>query len=205
MTEQNIIAPDQTFLPQQNGEVKMTLTILNNDPALHSHLPFVHKLFILLQDMEAKGYDHIISWIGDGKAFKIHNPSLFEASIQPKYFRQSRVASFIRQVSLEFLARQKRFVSDVNLILAGTTCTSYSCSYTVTVLPRSKTKATSISERTCIQTFREITQHELVRYNGEVPSVEIEDSKAQTQWLGFIEPVLVVPKPMDTTMIHCPR
>lgn len=74
------------------------VTILNNASAVHKHLPFVHKLYLMLQDMEAKGYGHIISWIGDGKAFKIHNPSLFEASIQRKYFSQSRVASFIRQL-----------------------------------------------------------------------------------------------------------
>ena len=79
-------------------------TILNNDFAVDIRLPFVHKLYLMLNDVETKGYDHIISWIGDGKAFKIHDPSLFELLIQPKYFRQSRLASFIRQVSLEFIA-----------------------------------------------------------------------------------------------------
>ncbi len=64
--------------------------LLNNDAAVHMRHSFVHKLYFMLNDLEAKGYDYIISWIGDGKGFKIHNPTLFEASIQPKYFRQSR-------------------------------------------------------------------------------------------------------------------
>jgi HSF-type DNA-binding len=114
MTEQNNNTPDpQTLLPQNEEEIMISnevvvdsSTILNNDPAVRMSLPFVHKLYLMLNDMEANGYDHIISWIGDGKAFKIHDPSLFEALIQPKYFRQSRLASFIRQASLEFLAIQ---------------------------------------------------------------------------------------------------
>ena len=130
MSEQNNINPHQTFLLSLNGEEMMAynevvdVTILNNDSAVHKHLPFVHKLYLILQDMEAKGHDHIISWIGDGKAFKIHNPSLFEASIQRKYFRQSRVASFIRQVSLEFFARQTFSIG----------CRSHSCWFHVPIL-----------------------------------------------------------------------
>ena len=77
-------------------------TSLSNESTVQMHLSFVHKLYYMLNDLEARGYDHIISWIGDGRAFKIHNPSLFEALIRHKYFRQSRLASFIRQVSLEF-------------------------------------------------------------------------------------------------------
>jgi HSF-type DNA-binding len=66
-------------------------------------LPFVYKLHLLLNDMELKGCNHIISWVGDGKAFKIHDPEEFEKIIQPHYFRQSKLASFIRQVRLEKL------------------------------------------------------------------------------------------------------
>ena len=96
-----------SFLHKNKGEivafVDVAETKIQNttDSVVHIRLPFVHKLYLMLNDMEAKGCDHIISWIGDGKAFKIHNPSVFEASIQPQYFRQSRLASFIRQVSRE--------------------------------------------------------------------------------------------------------
>lgn len=71
----------------------------------HMRLPFPYKLHILLCDMESTGQEHIISWVEDGKAFKIHDQEKFETSIQPRYFRQSKIASFIRQVSV-----QKRMV-----------------------------------------------------------------------------------------------
>jgi hypothetical protein len=73
----------------------------------------------------------------------------------------------------------------------------------VTVLPKSKTNATCILVRTSIQTFKEITQHELVIYKGEILLVEIEDTNTPTQErLGFIASVLVVPTPIDTAMIR---
>ena len=109
MTENNDNIPYQSF--HSKNEVIRTADmvpaepmLLNKESAVDMRLPFVHKLYFMLNDMEAQGYDYIISWIGDGKGFKIHNPTLFEASIQPHYFRQSRLASFIRQVSLEFVA-----------------------------------------------------------------------------------------------------
>lgn len=71
----------------------------------HMRLPFPYKLHILLCDMESTGQEHIISWVEHGKAFKIHDQKKFETSIQPRYFRQSKIASFIRQVSI-----QKRMV-----------------------------------------------------------------------------------------------
>ena len=108
-----------SFLHKNKGEIVTFVDVAetkiqNTDSVVHIRLPFVHKLYLMLNDMEAKGYDHIISWIGDGKAFKIHNPSVFEASIQPQYFRQSRLASFIRQVSREGFQSPTRDVSDVN-------------------------------------------------------------------------------------------
>ena len=101
MTSNEVVVADEATL--------LNTTAAAAAAAVHRmRLPFVHKLYLMLNDLEAKGYDHIISWIGVGDAFKIHDPSLFEASIQPQYFRQSRLSSFIRQVSqlLECIASQ---------------------------------------------------------------------------------------------------
>ena len=62
------------------------------------HLSFAFKLYILLEDMATSGSDHIISWVEHGKAFKIHKPEEFEKKIQPRYFHQCKLASFVRQV-----------------------------------------------------------------------------------------------------------
>ena len=110
MTEQNddILGLSFRFKNEEeimkSNEVAQSQLLKNDSDVMV--LPFVHKLYLMLNDSEEKGYDYIISWIGDGKAFKIHDPSLFEATIQPQYFRQSRVASFVRQVSLEFLFKR---------------------------------------------------------------------------------------------------
>jgi HSF-type DNA-binding len=114
LTEQG----DLSFLHNNKQDMmtsdeKAQAKLPNTDSVVHIRLPFVHKLFLMLNDLEAKGYGHIISWLDDGKAFKIHDPSLFEASIQPQYFRQSRLASFIRQVSQVFFEWQNPVMSHV--------------------------------------------------------------------------------------------
>lgn len=63
-----------------------------------SQLPFAYKLHVLLNDVETLGLTGIISWVCDGKAFKIHDPKEFEKAIQPRYFRQTKLGSFVRQV-----------------------------------------------------------------------------------------------------------
>ena len=69
----------------------------------HMKLPFPYKLHMLLCDMEATGHGHIISWVEGGKAFQIHDQKQFETLIQPRYFRQSKISSFIRQVNVQKL------------------------------------------------------------------------------------------------------
>ena len=90
-----ITIPDQYFLHKSSRETMTPKemvesgTKLKDGSAAHTRLPFVHRLYLMLQEVEAQGNDHIISWIGDGKAFRIHDPLLFESSIQPKYFHQT--------------------------------------------------------------------------------------------------------------------
>lgn len=76
-----------------------TVQTVHNEGLDHMRIPFAYKLHILLGDMETTGCEHIISWVDDGRAFKIHDRRKFEQLVQPRYFRQSKIASFIRQVS----------------------------------------------------------------------------------------------------------
>lgn len=77
----------------------------------HVRLPFAYKLHILLCDMEINGSEDIISWVEDGNAFKIHDRQRFEEVIQPRYFRQSKITSFIRQVSSPYNRKRISFHS----------------------------------------------------------------------------------------------
>jgi len=62
--------------------------------------PFPEKLHRLLTEVEAIGLTDVISFIANGKAFAIHKPDKFFKEIVPKYFRQSRLSSFKRQLNL---------------------------------------------------------------------------------------------------------
>lgn len=62
---------------------------------------FPHKMYDLLEDVERKGLDDIVSWLPDGKSFKIHSQFGFEQSIMPMYFSgMSSYKSFRRQLNL---------------------------------------------------------------------------------------------------------
>ena len=41
-----------------------------------------------------------ISWLPHGRAFKIHNPDEMEEQVLPRYFRGTKISSFMRQVSI---------------------------------------------------------------------------------------------------------
>jgi hypothetical protein len=73
------------------------------------HQPFPIKLHHLLEECEALGLSHIISWQPHGRAFKIHNPTLFTTSIMSKYFpKMKKLPSLQRQFNLYGFERLTR-------------------------------------------------------------------------------------------------
>lgn len=78
-------------LSLQHGETKMA-------ERKNGKLPFPHKLHHMLLESEDLGMSHIISWLPNGKAFKIHNPAAFESTIMKKHFKQTKLKSFTRQL-----------------------------------------------------------------------------------------------------------
>lgn len=66
---------------------------------------FPSKLHVMLASAEADGFDHIVSWQPHGRCFKVHQPSRFVDEILPKWFHQTKLASFQRQLSLYGFSR----------------------------------------------------------------------------------------------------
>jgi len=62
--------------------------------------PFPEKLHRMLQEAEENGEANVVSFFSHGRAFMVQNQVRFVAEIMPKYFRQSRMSSFQRQLNI---------------------------------------------------------------------------------------------------------
>jgi len=60
--------------------------------------PFPHGLHKLLNDMATLGMEHIASWLPHGRAFAVYDHDCFEQHIISKYFHQTKMSSFLRQL-----------------------------------------------------------------------------------------------------------
>jgi hypothetical protein len=63
-------------------------------------IKFPAKLHQILNEVEQKENDEIISWNRDGKSFNVHNQKMFVDTVLPSYFRHSKYRSFQRQLNL---------------------------------------------------------------------------------------------------------
>jgi len=61
---------------------------------------FPVKLHRMLRQIEFEGKQDIVSFCSHGRAFLIHKPKRFESEIMTRFFRQTRVQSFQRQLNL---------------------------------------------------------------------------------------------------------
>ena len=62
--------------------------------------PFPLKLQIVLKVTEKLGQQSIISWLPHGRSFMIHRPREFEEEVMGKFFKQTKLTSFRRQLNL---------------------------------------------------------------------------------------------------------
>jgi hypothetical protein len=61
---------------------------------------FPIKLQVVLRVIEKLGQEHIISWLPHGRSFMIHKPREFEDEVMGKFFKQTKLTSFQRQLNL---------------------------------------------------------------------------------------------------------
>ena len=76
---------------------------IDGDPSIAKggvSTPFPWKLHIMLEAIHKEGDTNIVSWLSHGKAFIVHKPKDFVNEIMPKFFNQSKYASFQRQLNL---------------------------------------------------------------------------------------------------------
>lgn len=85
---------EETAIPQLNFD-----GLLQEGDMPNAKLPFVWKVFEMLEGVETSGDEHIISWVENGRAFKVHNLDAFLEKVIPKYFNQTKLKSFQRQLN----------------------------------------------------------------------------------------------------------
>lgn len=69
---------------------------------------FPLKLHAVLDQVEADGLANVISWMPHGRCFVVHKPKEFVDHVMPKYFRQTKLTSFQRQLNLYGFSRLTR-------------------------------------------------------------------------------------------------
>jgi len=69
---------------------------------------FPLKLHSILDQVERDGLASVISWQPHGRCFVIHQPKQFVDTVMPKYFRQTKLTSFQRQLNLYGFCRLTR-------------------------------------------------------------------------------------------------
>jgi len=68
-------------------------------------MSFPMKLHAILDQVEEDGLSHVMSWQPHGRCFVIHKPKEFTDYVMPKYFRQTKLTSFQRQLNLYGFSR----------------------------------------------------------------------------------------------------
>ena len=107
LLERTVRSSKKDFRQQESQQLQQSLRASHlNTSTVGGHIEwkpehFPHKMYDLLEDVERKGLDDIVSWLPDGKSFKIHSQIGFEQSIMPLYFSgMSSYKSFRRQLNL---------------------------------------------------------------------------------------------------------
>lgn len=61
---------------------------------------FPWMLHKIIDDAEREGNQHIVAWMPSGRSFIVHKRDTFVDHILPRYFRQTKYKSFVRQLNL---------------------------------------------------------------------------------------------------------
>ena len=72
----------------------------NISNSVGQHDPFPQHLFYMLNQTEKDGLAHIVSWAPHGRSFSVLKRDEFVKSVLPKYFKQTKLSSFQRQLAL---------------------------------------------------------------------------------------------------------
>ena len=70
----------------------------------------------MLEQAEKANYEHVVSWVANGSAFKVHDCKAFVENVLPIYFDQTKYESFRRQLNLYGFTKVKHGKADKGFI-----------------------------------------------------------------------------------------
>lgn len=82
------------------GSSSSDLCAIEQSKAQEGPEPFPQKLYRLLEEVADLGNEDVMSWMPGGLSFRIHKPRAFVRDIAPKYFRHTKITSFMRQLQM---------------------------------------------------------------------------------------------------------
>lgn len=85
------------FKKKISGSERSSLQLYHDDTVGGT---FPIKLQTVLKLIEQLGKQHIISWLPHGRSFMIHRPRKFQEEVMIRYFKQTKLSSFKRQLNL---------------------------------------------------------------------------------------------------------
>lgn len=89
-------------------EEGQTIEENDGDELSSEHSSFPWKLHLMLEHAEKENYQHIVSWVKEGSAFKVHDPREFVEKVMVNYFEQTKFESFRRQLNMYGFRRESR-------------------------------------------------------------------------------------------------
>eukprot|EP00934_Nitzschia_sp_Nitz4_P007501 Nitzschia sp. Nitz4//scaffold72_size95085//69073//70162//NITZ4_004766-RA/size95085-snap-gene-0.117-mRNA-1//1//CDS//3329557393//7491//frame0 len=97
-----------TNYPNNRSNTQLSCNIAAKSSRWNQSAQFPWKIHRMLEDAELDGFVHIVSWMPDNKAFRVHDNGLFVELVLPRYFRQTQYKSFQRQLNLWGFERANR-------------------------------------------------------------------------------------------------
>jgi hypothetical protein len=99
-TETSVVDAISEFELEEELELFSLSSDYENDNPSPTERIFPWKLHTMLEDAQRDGFQHIVSWVEDGTAFRVHDSKQFVEKVMPNYFHQTRYESFRRQLNL---------------------------------------------------------------------------------------------------------
>jgi len=93
-------ASNMALAMQQQSSISISQESNSNSLTHYATTRFPWKLHQMLVQTELEGHQSIVSWLPNGKAFKVHRKTEFANKILPVYFKTNKYKSFQRNLNL---------------------------------------------------------------------------------------------------------